>query len=173
MFLNYGRQLGEFTDNLQQDCEIYEKSLYGKYLQNWVNAGWGPYMHIILFDDIVEKPYEVLESLTKFIGFDSLLSNAYVGNSINVGGLDKLKALSVLRQRAGKILRSVGMHGSIHALKRTAFIKWLDNANKSRIVLDSDSEELAREMFEDDVDQLDHLFPDLNAKSRWGYGTSA
>lgn len=170
MFLNYGKQLGEFAENLQECNGIYEESLYGKHMQRWIDAGYGDQMHVILFDDLVESPFEVLRSLSKIMCLDSPLCDSYVGHSVNTGGLDKSKALSLLRQGAGKTLRRLGMHGSIHAMKRNSLVKWLNNVNKTRLVMDSNSKDLAKKFFESDVERLDSLFPALNVKTRWGYG---
>lgn len=80
MFLNYGKSLGDFTKNLELGNDIFEKSQYGKHLQRWLEAGYGSRMHIILFDDVVDNPREVLQSLSSFMGLDSLLSDAYVAS---------------------------------------------------------------------------------------------
>lgn len=61
------------------------------------------------------------------------------------------------------------MHRLIHVLKRTSLVKWVDKANKKKLVLDSKRKVQARELFVDDVDRLDRLFPDLSVKTRWGY----
>ncbi|WP_296643814.1 sulfotransferase family protein [Roseinatronobacter sp.] len=167
---NRGRVPAGFERALAARREIFEKGRYALHLDAWFAAFPREDFCILYFDDIAGAPDAALAQLSAFLGVSPTITNAYAGAAVNVGGVDRVAALTGLRASGGAVLRRMGLRGLVHRLKRTRLVQWVDRANKQRETLDPVLAERLRVRYVPEIDRLDRLVGLGPRRAAWGYG---
>lgn len=115
-----GRVGEDFDRAVCEHPKILEASRYGRHLPRWVEAFGRERVHVLLVDDVADRPGQVLEDVCRFLGVgppeeppEALHRRVYAGS------LPRFPVLARLAARAARWLRGVGLHWPLEAARKT------------------------------------------------------
>jgi len=170
MIMNVDRSIGSFSDCLIERPRLLDKGRYAVQLEAWFDAMGRDNVLVLFFDDIRDRPGEVLATLSNFLGLKTPIESGYEKRTVNAGGVDRLPALSKARAAVGGTLRRAGLTRLVHAVKDLYPVRALDQINKRRMSLDPSEADALRRGFSAEIDRLDALVGLGARKQAWGYG---
>ena len=170
MLLNYGRSYPDFLTALE-DCAhntFRRKNLYAQHVKNWYEAFGPDHVRFFIYEDLITNKEQLLDELAAFLEVDHL-SDYYGQRPVNVGGIDRSKWLPVARGAVGRSLRGMGFSRTLHKLKRSRLVGYVESRNKEKMVLDDQTRREAAKLFEEDAHKVANILNRPELPRRWGY----
>lgn len=149
-----------FMEVIQNEPEYIEKGLYYKQLKRYLEYFEMNRIHIIWFEDIRNKPGEVLKELYRFLGVDETFNPIHANKKINAAREARFRQIPVLMNAFTEILTRCGLLFIIKAIKKTGLHAIVKKANARKIMIDPMPEEarrFLRKKFTDDIAELEKL----------------
>ena len=98
-----------FEAGLANNPMYVEQGLYGKHLGNWLTHFPADQLHVILVDDIRERPSAVVRELFRFLGVDDSFQPPALTNRFNPSFANRSPALARLKDRVYQLSRAPGL----------------------------------------------------------------
>lgn len=170
MLLNYGRSYPDFLTALDNSSHntLQRKSLYSSDVRKWQEAFGPDHVRFFIFEDIIADKERLLRDIASFLGVNHLY-DYYGRRPVNVGGIDRSKWLPIVRRSLGRSLRGMGFSRTLHTLKRSWLVGYIESRNKQKMVLDGRTRCEAAKLFEEDVHELASILNRPELPRRWGY----
>lgn len=123
LWLDYRRkgEVGEgFWEAARRRPEILEGSRYAEHLPRWIDAFGRERVHVVLVDDVGERPEEVLEGVYRFLGVEPPAEPPpATGRRVYPGSVPRFPALARAAAAAARWLRGHGLHWPLEAARRS------------------------------------------------------
>jgi hypothetical protein len=114
-------KLERFRQLVEEGGSKYvEFGFYARQLRPYVEAFGLSNIHVVLFDDIRERPGEVMQGLLTFLGVDDSFVSSQLGTPVNAAKRYRSPRLFRLMRRLVRLLEAVGVGRFVLFLKRTA-----------------------------------------------------
>ena len=121
LWLDYRRkgQAGDdFRSAARRRPEILEGSRYAQHLPRWIETFGPDGVHVLLVDDVAERPEAVLEDVYRFLGVAPPEEPPpETHRRVYPGSVPRFPALARAAGRAARWLRSRGMHWPLEAAR--------------------------------------------------------
>lgn len=113
-----GRAAAEFREAVRRRPAILEASRYAEHLPRWLEAFGRERVHLLLVEDVAERPEEVLEGVHRFLGVE-LPDGPPPAARERVYGSSwpRFPALARAASAAARWLRGLGLHGPVEAAR--------------------------------------------------------
>lgn len=151
-----GRLSGSFEDAVRASPRIVDSSRYARHLSGWIDRFGAERVHVVLADDIAERPEVVWRDVCAFAGLAPRPVPGTAGDRVNSGGLPRFPVLATLATRGGDWLRERRLYGPINFAKRLG-LKRLYRGQREVPVLDRAARARLVETFAEDIRWVEGL----------------
>lgn len=129
------REKRDFIDALKNEPEYINASLYAQNLSAFQKKFPAEQIHYIFFDDIVNKPREVMEKIHIFLGVEKTFISSIISSKkrVNKARKTKHKWLSELVNTAYAMIVRLRLNRAAHYFKRMGLKSWLEKINSENV----------------------------------------
>ncbi len=153
---------------LKNNPLYYIQSMYHTHLANWLAYFPKEQIHIVLVEDIKEKPKQVLKGLYEFLGVNPGFIPSYTNNKVHrtvilndSSGMRRFKSLALFLRKMGlkNLMRLVRKSG----LKNRIQSSYIDENAKEKTLLNDETRQWLEAKFKPEIEALAETFElDLN-----------
>lgn len=164
-----GRRIGSLKEALESVPALREGSRYSVHLPRWFKAFGRKRVHVLLLDDVAERPDAVLDELWPFLGVDRIKAPDQARERVYGASYPRWPGLAGLATRVAGKLREVGAHRWVEVVKRLGGrLVYTGGEDRMPSLTPSVRGDLVR-LFSKDIDYVERLLDrDL---SSWRGGT--
>jgi hypothetical protein len=127
------KELYDFWDALEQNPTYVEQSKYSTHLERYLNFFDFSQLHVILFEEIVSKPKEVIKEIFRFLEVDDSFVPSVLARKINVAHTYRSRSLHRFIRTASRVLRASFGDAIVETLKATRLPEKLRHYNEVQI----------------------------------------
>jgi hypothetical protein len=155
--------LYDFSEAMEQNPTYIEQGRYATHLERYLSFFDLDQIHIILFDDIVSKPTEVLSSLFSFLGVNASFQPSMVSEKTNVAHIYRSRRLHRFIRATSSYIREFLGESTVEAVKATrlpAVVRGYNEVEFDESVvppLSEDMRKYLRDVFSEEVEKLQVL----------------
>jgi len=150
-----------FLDIIDPDEPYIDRGMYAKHLRRWLQHFPKEDMHLIFFDDVADKPSEVLNELTTFLAIQAWpMDGTLLVRKDNPSRQTVWKPVPLFMDKGAMLLARAGLGGLTHALKRTglpALINRITTRPYSYEPLGENTRERLVDIYREDLRQLEQI----------------
>lgn len=136
------------------------QSSYAKHIQNWYEYFDKKQIHIVLFDDIVNRPSFLAHELYKYLEVDENYC-PNLNKKDNVSRIPSSRKVEIIIKLSGKAIRTVGLGKIVDVGRKYGLNDWLrskntDN-NKSAVIIKSETVDELRGLLRPEILELSDI----------------
>ena len=169
-----GRRFLSDTNNpyeiLNNNPAYLEYGLYFKFIRHWLKHFSKKQLLVILFDEIVKAPEDVVSKIYKHLGVDKLFIPTCLHAIINPSWLPKSGSILEGQKNIAAISRKMGLGNFINCFKKLGLKKTLDQMNMADkpnlIDIDIELNNYLKDYFKEDINNMSR-FMNLNLQNIW------
>lgn len=151
-----------FLKYIQTNEEPVRLSLYGKYLSNYMDHFDPSFFHIVFFDDLKEKPLDVLRSLAEFLDISpEFFQNDSIDTVPNASYLPRFGRLYQSAFKVKQYLRKNDHDWLVNSIKSMGVETIFGNRGRGE-KLDDNTYDIVNRLFEEDTSHLKNLLNNNN-----------
>jgi hypothetical protein len=153
-----GKEDRSFDQALREEPEFIDMSLYYKNLSMYLEHFSRDQICIIWFEDIKERPEQILSEVYTFLGVDSTYRPPAMHEKSNPGRVSKIPKLQNVIRKMNYRLIQLGFSGLVKKLKMAGLGNWVMKINSKPLQKEKITPEIKKYIIDrvyDDVKQLE------------------
>lgn len=123
-------RLQDFWTALEQNPSYIEQGLYATHLERWLGYFGADQIHIVLYDDIVSRPLDVITEVYRFVGVDPGHRPASLDRRVNVAAVRRWPGLNRWLRTASRTASKAFGETFVHGVRATGIPAFLRARNR-------------------------------------------